>query len=110
MFYLETFPKRAVVVGGGYIAVEFAGIFQGLGASATVVNRGDMILRGFDDDIRRFAAEEMAKKGIEFRYGITVKEITKLDSGELKLNYPMAPSKSLIAYYMLLAEYLMLWI
>ncbi|MDO6469913.1 glutathione-disulfide reductase [Neptunomonas phycophila] len=87
VFYLETFPKRAVVVGGGYIAVEFAGIFQGLGASTTVVNRGDMILRGFDDDIRRFAAEEMAKKGIEFRYGITVKEITKLDSGELKLNY-----------------------
>jgi cation diffusion facilitator CzcD-associated flavoprotein CzcO len=60
-FYLEQFPERVVVVGGGYIAVEFAGIFAGLGAATTLIYRGPLFLRGFDDDVRRFVAAELAR-------------------------------------------------
>ena len=62
-FHLETLPERMVVVGGGYIAVEFAGIFNGLGAEATVLYRGEQVLRGFDDDVRHFLQDEMGKQG-----------------------------------------------
>uniref|UniRef100_UPI003BAB573D glutathione-disulfide reductase n=1 Tax=Stappia sp. TaxID=1870903 RepID=UPI003BAB573D len=63
-FHLSDFPKRIVVAGGGYIAVEFAGIFNGLGAETTLLYRGEEILRGFDDDLRKALHEEMEKKGI----------------------------------------------
>ncbi len=63
-FHLDRLPERVVVAGGGYIAVEFAGIFHGLGAETTLIYRGEEILRGFDDDVRRLLHEEMAKKGI----------------------------------------------
>ena len=63
-FHLSDFPKRIVVAGGGYIAVEFAGIFSGLGAETTLLYRGEEILRGFDDDLRKALHEEMEKKGI----------------------------------------------
>lgn len=66
-FDLERLPARIVIVGGGYIAVEFAGIFSGLGVETVLVYRGDQILRGFDDDIRNHLAAEMAKKGVEIR-------------------------------------------
>ena len=56
-FHLERMPRRVVIVGGGYIAVEFAGIFHGLGAEVTLVHRGDMVLRGFDDDLRVHLAD-----------------------------------------------------
>ena len=67
IFDLPEFPRRLVVVGGGYIACEFASIFQGLGAQVTQLYRGDQILRGFDDDVRAFIAEEMRKKGVDLR-------------------------------------------
>jgi glutathione reductase (NADPH) len=90
-FYLDTFPKRAVVVGGGYIAVEFAGIFAGLGAQTTLIYRGPMFLRGFDDEVRRFVAAELEKKHIDLRFDTQVTSIEadgagrmlQLDSGEL---------------------------
>jgi glutathione reductase (NADPH) len=67
VFDLEPFPSRLLVVGGGYIACEFASIFQGLGAQVTQIYRGEQILRGFDDDIRHFLASELRKKGLDLR-------------------------------------------
>ena len=64
-FHLDELPQRVVVVGGGYIAVEFAGIFKGLGAQTTLVYRGEKILRGFDEDMRDALSEEYEKKGIK---------------------------------------------
>ena len=66
-FHLERFPKHVTVAGGGYIAVEFAGIFNGLGAQTAQLYRGEQILRGFDDDLRHGVAEEMLKKNIDLR-------------------------------------------
>ena len=64
-FHLPGLPKRILIVGGGYIAVEFAGIFAGLGAEVKLIYRGDQILRGFDDDMRNACADEMRKKGVD---------------------------------------------
>ncbi|WP_068316619.1 glutathione-disulfide reductase [Polycladidibacter hongkongensis] len=64
-FHMENLPESIVVVGGGYIAVEFAGIFAGMGAKTTLVYRGEEILRGFDDDIRKTLHEDMVRKGID---------------------------------------------
>ncbi len=72
IFDLARFPKRLVVVGGGYIACEFASIFDGLGAEVTQLYRGEQILRGFDHDVRHFVAAEMKKKGVDLRVGATV--------------------------------------
>ena len=66
-FHLPEFPRRALVLGGGYIAVEFAGIFAGLGAETTLAYRGELLLRGFDEGVRRFVAEEMRGKGVDVR-------------------------------------------
>ncbi len=74
-FFLPEFPSRVVIVGGGYIAVEFAGIFRGLGAEVTLIYRGPLFLRGFDDDARAFLAEEMRKKGIDLRFNEDVARI-----------------------------------
>ncbi len=74
-FYLDAFPERAVVVGGGYIAVEFAGIFAGLGAATTLIYRGPLFLRGFDDSVREVVREELAKKHVELRFETTVEGI-----------------------------------
>lgn len=75
MFYLPQLPNEAVVWGGGYIGVEFAGILAGLGVKTTLVYRGELFLRGFDDDIREFVAGELRKKGIDLRFGTTIKAI-----------------------------------
>ncbi|MGB8274418.1 MAG: FAD-dependent oxidoreductase, partial [Alphaproteobacteria bacterium] len=64
-FHLPKFPRRVVIVGGGYIAVEFAGIFRGLGSEVIIVIRAEDLLNGFDDDVRVALAQEMRKKGIE---------------------------------------------
>jgi glutathione reductase (NADPH) len=66
-FFLEQLPRRALVMGGGYIAVEFASIFNGLGVETTLAYRGPKLLRGFDDDLREHLAEEMRKKGVVIR-------------------------------------------
>ncbi|MGN6460189.1 MAG: FAD-dependent oxidoreductase, partial [Pseudolabrys sp.] len=71
-FHLETLPKRIVIQGGGYIAVEFAGVFAGLGSEVTLVYRGENILRGFDDDVREHLRNEMTKRGITITCGHTV--------------------------------------
>lgn len=80
-FFLEEFPKRILIVGGGYIAVEFAGIFHGLGAETTQLYRSDLFLRGFDDDLRTTLAEEMRKKGVDLRFNSDVVSIEKSDAG-----------------------------
>jgi glutathione reductase (NADPH) len=80
-FFLPQFPARAIVVGAGYIGVEFAGIFHGLGAKVTVVHRGDLLLRGFDDDLRRTLAAEMTKREIELRFNRRVQRVEKLSRG-----------------------------
>ena len=85
VFDLETFPKRFVVVGGGYIAVEFAGIFNGLGAEVTQLYRGDLFLRGFDNEVRDFAAQEIAKKGVDLRFNTDVSSIEKQADGSLNV-------------------------
>jgi len=64
MFFLDQLPKRIIIVGGGYIAVEFAGIVHGLGVDTTICHRGRKLLRGFDEDVRDFLANEMTRKGI----------------------------------------------
>ncbi len=83
IFDLDEFPRRIVIAGGGYIAVEFAGIFQGLGAQVTQLYRGPLFLRGFDDDIREHAAQEIPKSGIDLRFEITIESIEKTAGGLL---------------------------
>ncbi len=86
IFDLETFPERLVIVGGGYIAVEFAGIFNGLGAQVTQLYRGPLFLRGFDLDIRAHAAREIANSGVDLRFEVNVECITQTADGlELEL-------------------------
>ena len=80
-FHLEQLPKSIVVAGGGYIALEFACIFNGLGVDTTVVHRGPNVLRGFDDDIRSHVAEEMEARGIKVRLGTRITDIEKTADG-----------------------------
>ena len=81
MFDLEPFPKRLLVVGGGYIACEFASIFNGLGSKVTQLYRGELVLRGFDDEVRAFLSGEMAKAGVDLRLGADVVAISKAADG-----------------------------
>jgi glutathione reductase (NADPH) len=81
IFDLDTFPKRLLIVGGGYIAVEFAGIFNGLGAHTTQLYRGPLFLRGFDVDIRAHAAQEIAKSGVDLRFEVNVRSIESGSAG-----------------------------
>jgi glutathione reductase (NADPH) len=84
VFELEAFPKDVIVVGGGYIAVEFAGIFNGLGAKTTQLYRGELFLRGFDQDVREFVAQELEKKGIALKFNTDIEVVEKLPNGRLK--------------------------
>ena len=81
IFHLETQPARILVVGGGYIACEFAGIMNGLGSETTQFYRGAQILRGFDDEVRGHIAEEMRKKGVDLHVGRDVVRLDKTDTG-----------------------------
>lgn len=83
VFFLQEQPKRVLVVGGGYIAVEFAGIFAGLGSATTQIYRGPLFLRGFDDDLRRFLAREMPKKGAKLIFNQNVESLERSDGGLL---------------------------
>lgn len=76
-FHLPELPKRVVIQGGGYIALEFAGIFAGFGSDVTVIYRGDNILRGFDEDVRAHVRAEMEKQGITILTGCTVNKVDK---------------------------------
>ncbi|MBM3104569.1 glutathione-disulfide reductase [Pseudomonas sp. P66] len=83
-FFLKELPKRVLVVGGGYIAVEFAGIFQGLGAKTTLLYRGDMFLRGFDGAVRTHLKEELEKRGMDLQFNSDIQRIERQDDGSLK--------------------------
>jgi glutathione reductase (NADPH) len=83
VFYLDKQPERILVAGGGYIAVEFAGVFAGLGSQVTQLYRGDLFLRGFDDDLRRALAEEMPKKHVDLRFGYIIDRTVRTSNGLL---------------------------
>ena len=86
-FFLEQLPKRSLVVGGGYIAVEFAGIFGGLGSQSHLSYRGPLFLRGFDSDVREFVAEELGKKNVQLHFNSNVERIEKNPDGSLKVSF-----------------------
>jgi len=85
-FYLKDLPKRVVIVGGGYIAVEFACIFHGYGAHVKQLYRGPLFLRGFDEDVRTSLRDQMIDRGIDLRFDSDVKSIEKQNDGSLKVN------------------------
>lgn len=80
-FFLEALPGRVLIVGGGYIAVEFAGIFAGLGVETSLSYRGPLFLRGWDADVRQTVAEEMPKKGVKIHFESVVERIEKGEGG-----------------------------
>lgn len=80
-FYLPQLPERIAVVGGGYIAVEFAGIFAGLGVDTTLIYRGPLFLRGFDISVREFVRDEIAKKGVKLQFETDVTNIARHGEG-----------------------------
>jgi glutathione reductase (NADPH) len=79
VFELDSLPERILVVGGGYIAVEFAGIFAGLGSKTTLLHRGDKLLRGFDEDLRDALGDAYAKQGIGLVLGRTIDKMERVD-------------------------------
>ncbi len=81
IFHLDRQPQRIMIAGGGYIAVEFAGILNGMGSEVTLVYRGPLFLRGFDDDVRSTLADEMRKRGIDLRFETLIDRIERTDDG-----------------------------
>ena len=86
-FHLERLPRRAVVVGGGYIALEFASIFHGLGVQTTLSYRGRRLLRGFDAELGSRIAEEMVAKGIAICFGCEPAAMRKRADGSLQIEF-----------------------
>ena len=82
-FHLHDLPKRILITGGGYIAVEFAGIFAGLGVETTLIYRGSNILRGFDDDVRAHLTDQIERRGVRVILGASHDAIEKVDGGLL---------------------------
>ena len=82
-FQLAGLPSRVLIVGGGYIAVEFGGIFHGLGAKVTIAYRGEQILRGFDDDVRHHLHDELVRKGLDVRLRCDLRRIERRADGSL---------------------------
>ncbi|MGY8985779.1 MAG: glutathione-disulfide reductase [Sphingomonadales bacterium] len=80
-FHLEDLPPRVLISGAGFIAVEFAGIFNGLGSNVEVVYRGDKLLRGFDEDLRNRLGLALSSKGVNIRYNAKIVNIVKKDTG-----------------------------
>ncbi len=95
MFDLEPFPQRLLVVGGGYIACEFASIFNGLGSNVVQLYRGEQVLRGFDGDVRSFLAAELRKTGVDLRLASDVRSITRVD-GALEVELDGAEAGQLL--------------
>ncbi len=83
-FFLEQLPKRVLVVGGGYIAVEFASIFNGLGARTSLLYRGDLFLRGFDKAVRLHLQDELNKRGVDLQFNSDIARIDKQADGSLQ--------------------------
>ena len=79
-FYLESLPEKIVISGGGYIAIEFAGIFNGLGVETTIIYRGPLILRGFDEETRSFISNEIEKKGIKLILNTNIDSIKNINN------------------------------
>ena len=79
-FFLETLPNKIIIVGGGYIAVEFASIFKGLNIETSLIYRGPLFLRGFDKDLREVLSNEMKKKGINLIFNKDIKKIKKINT------------------------------
>ena len=96
VFDLPQLPQQVLIVGGGYIAVEFAGILNGLGAQVTLCYRGEQVLRGFDDDVRAHLFEEMVKKGITVLLHQDVARIDKLADGRLSVDVTGAQASNLV--------------
>jgi len=94
-FFLKELPKRVLVVGGGYIAVEFAGIFHGLGADTTLLYRGELFLRGFDGAVRKHLQEELTKRGMNLQFNSDIKRIDKQADG--CLNVTLKDGRVLVA-------------
>jgi len=84
-FNLEDVPERIVIAGGGYIANEFAGIFNEFGSSVTLVNRSDVLLRGYDQQIVDRLLQISIRKGIDFKFNTTIDEIAPTEDGRLQL-------------------------
>lgn len=82
-FFLKTLPRRVLVVGGGYIAVEFASIFNGLGSETVNIYRRELFLRGFDMSVREHLREELTKKGVKLKFNADVVSIEKRADGTL---------------------------
>jgi glutathione reductase (NADPH) len=82
-FQLAELPRRVLIVGGGYIGVEFGGIFHGLGAEVTIAYRGEQILRGFDDDVRHHLHDELVRKGLDVRLQCDLRVIERRGDGSL---------------------------
>lgn len=86
VFHLDSLPKRVVIAGGGYIANEFAGIFNEFGSKVTIVNRSDTILRGYDEQIRNRLLQISMTKGIDFKFNAPFKSIEKNGDGSLTVH------------------------
>ena len=99
-FYLEKLPKRIIIVGGGYIAVEFASIFNGYGADTHLLYRGQLFLRGFDVDVRKHLAQEMCKQGIQISWNT---EIERIDRSKDELVVSLSDGRALVVDQVLFA-------
>jgi glutathione reductase (NADPH) len=96
VFEWPELPRRILVVGGGYVAVEFAGIFNGLGAAVTLSYRGEQILRGFDDDLRHHLAAEMGKKGVRILHRNELERIDRQADGSLRVTFVGGPEPAVV--------------
>ena len=94
-FELPELPRCILIVGGGYVAMEFAGIFRGLGTDVTLSYRGEQILRGFDDDVRRHLHDEMSKKGVRILLKSEVSRIARRADGTLEAALSGCPGNTL---------------
>ena len=98
-FFLERLRARTIIVGGGYIAVEFAGIFNGLGVETALIYRGPLFLRGFDREVREFLAGEMRKKGIELVFNESIRRVDANGQGlTVTLNNGPSRNAGLVLY------------
>ncbi len=86
-FFLKSLPKRSLVVGGGYIAVEFAGIFKGMGVESHLSYRGPLFLRHFDDDVRAVVRDELHKKGVKLHFDSVVERIERASDDSLIVTF-----------------------